>query len=73
VEQEEKTKFLHKKTSHKLQQVAEDYRPGFRLKEGTPISIHLSIQQRNENREASQINEDSYPLTVLMLFLTENF
>jgi hypothetical protein len=32
--------------SRKLQQVAEDYQPGDRLKEGTSLSILLLVQQK---------------------------
>jgi len=34
------------KTHHRLQQVAENYHPGDRLKEGTQIFIILSVQQK---------------------------
>ena len=33
-------------TKHRLQQVAEDYQYGDRIKEGTKIFIHLSVQQK---------------------------
>ena len=34
------------KTNHRLQQVAEDYHPGDRLKEGTQMFILSSVQQK---------------------------
>jgi len=34
------------KTNHRLQQVADDYHPGDRLKEGTQIFILSSVQQK---------------------------
>ena len=34
------------KTIHRLQQVVEDYQPGDRLKEGTPIFILVSVHQK---------------------------
>ena len=34
------------KTNHRLQQVAEDYRPGDRLKEGTQMFILSLVQQK---------------------------
>jgi hypothetical protein len=36
----------HKKKSHRLEQVVQDYQTGNRLKEGTSLSILLSVQQK---------------------------
>jgi hypothetical protein len=36
----------HKKKSHRLEQVVQDYQTGDCLKEGTSLSVHLLVQQK---------------------------
>ena len=45
-EDKEEAEEVDDNNNHKLQQVVEDYQPGERLKEGTPIFILLSVQPK---------------------------
>ena len=61
------------KLNHRLQHVA-DFQPGNRLSEGAQIFILSVVAAKGvKNSEASHINKDSSPLSVLMLFFTEIF
>jgi len=51
-----------------------DFQPGNRLSEGAQIFILSVVAAKGvKNSEASHINKDSSPLSVLMLFFTEIF
>ena len=51
-----------------------DYQPGNCLSEGKQILILSVVTAKGvKNSEASHINKDSSPLSVLMLFFTEIF